>query len=370
MVKVAHVENITRNAPSERFPADGEPYQVTDTRIYTCLGDESLYVCTPHQLEHGWPDLEEINECDFMIYHGGPACHDLTVDEIPLCELLTLFRCPVFLSFEPGNYDSFCARPENILHNLRVAFAQPNVVGVMLQVPYHYRALSRILGKTCFVPPPTVVHKHPTWDCERPRSERAGFYSPRSLLECVGGGGDSRRYGHLSAMVASDAAKHYGEFVESRMGATYFTYGHTQRSGVITDQEVAHAFGVENYRNVGMVRPPVQSDIKPVYLDKLAGYRVVVNLDASGAWGRISYEGVLMGVPAVVSNRLFSSLVFPYTTVDPMDLRSAEAHVHRLMTDDAFHDEVVEIGKRRTKRMCDPENVTDRMLWYVRRAGL
>jgi len=60
------------------------------------------------------------------------------------------------------------------------------------------------------------------------------------------------------------------------------------------------------------------------------------------AYGRAPIEFAGLGIPAVVSNTLGAApLLYPFTSVDPFDIKGAEALIKRLITDSDFSDLVI-----------------------------
>ena len=364
MRKIAVVVDKFTPNETERFGPDSPSPYHTDYRIFSRLLPECVYVHAAYQALHGWPDLEEINDCDMIVYHTGPWTMRMSGEHAreTMYAALARYRKPLFVSFEAGDYEQYMLKGYDLIHGLNRALEQPHVVGLMLQVPYHYRALRRMVSRTIFLPPPTVLHRH-VEKIGVYKGEKSGLLLPRTMVGCLGGTEYFPRNGHLSAMVASDVGDRHGHRLQSYIGDTELSYSEEHGTGTLTESEVAAEFGVRNYECRGTVD-------WPDWIDACARSKVMVNLDTTGSWGRVTLESVLMGTAALCSNQLFPSICLPETNVDPFDLRRAGNILERLVTDDAFYEEVVDVGRRRIIKLCDVDNVADRMIRYVRKAGL
>lgn len=59
------------------------------------------------------------------------------------------------------------------------------------------------------------------------------------------------------------------------------------------------------------------------------------------SYGRVTVEMAALGIPAVISNTIAASHLFPETTVHPFDTKSAEEKFNKLLSDDEFVNEVI-----------------------------
>lgn len=78
------------------------------------------------------------------------------------------------------------------------------------------------------------------------------------------------------------------------------------------------------------------------YIEEVSKAAIGCDLFNGYAFGRVPIEFAGLGIPAVVSNMIgASSLLFPYTSVDPFDVKGAEKLFKRLISDIDFSDLVI-----------------------------
>ena len=67
------------------------------------------------------------------------------------------------------------------------------------------------------------------------------------------------------------------------------------------------------------------------------------------SFGRAPIEFAALGIPSVVSNRIGSSWLFPYTAIDPFDFKYANELFSSMLTDDNFVDAVITTAHEKCK---------------------
>jgi len=77
------------------------------------------------------------------------------------------------------------------------------------------------------------------------------------------------------------------------------------------------------------------------FVKEISKSRMGCDLYDGYSFGRAPIEFAALGIPAVVSNRIGSSWLFPETAVDPFDVVGARKLFYRLLTDQEFVDNVI-----------------------------
>jgi len=78
------------------------------------------------------------------------------------------------------------------------------------------------------------------------------------------------------------------------------------------------------------------------HIEEISKAAIGCDLFNGFAFGRVPIEFAALGIPAVVSNTLGASdLLFPHTSVDPFDVKSAEKLFEKLVSDTEFADLVI-----------------------------
>lgn len=85
----------------------------------------------------------------------------------------------------------------------------------------------------------------------------------------------------------------------------------------------------------------------PYFIKELAKSRMGCDLYDGFSFGRVPIEFAALGIPAVISNRIGSSWLFPYTTVDPYDVIKAEKLFKKLLIDEKFANKVIKTAHER-----------------------
>lgn len=94
--------------------------------------------------------------------------------------------------------------------------------------------------------------------------------------------------------------------------------------------------------NQGMYDQVMQYTHFKEHIEEISKASMGCDLFNGYAFGRVPIEFAGLGIPAVVSNTIGASdLLFPYTSVNPFDVISAEALFKRLMDDAEFSDLVI-----------------------------
>lgn len=77
------------------------------------------------------------------------------------------------------------------------------------------------------------------------------------------------------------------------------------------------------------------------FIKELAKSRAGCDLYDGYSYGRVPIEFAALGIPSVISNKIGSSWLFPYTTIKPYDVIKANELFAKLLTDSAFADLVI-----------------------------
>lgn len=79
----------------------------------------------------------------------------------------------------------------------------------------------------------------------------------------------------------------------------------------------------------------------PEYIKEIAKSRMGCDLYDGFSYGRAPIEFAALGIPSVVSNRIGSSWLFPYTIIDPFNVQKASELYTKLLTNADFADKVI-----------------------------
>jgi len=85
----------------------------------------------------------------------------------------------------------------------------------------------------------------------------------------------------------------------------------------------------------------------PDFISEIAKSRMGCDLYDGFSFGRVPIEFAALSIPAVVSNRIGSSCLFPYTTVDPYDVEEAHKLFLKLLTNTDFANKVITTAHER-----------------------
>ena len=77
------------------------------------------------------------------------------------------------------------------------------------------------------------------------------------------------------------------------------------------------------------------------YIKEIVKSRIGCDLYDGYSYGRAPIEFAALGIPSVVSNRIGSSWLFPYTVIDPYNINKAHELFTKLLTDDEFTNKVI-----------------------------
>ena len=98
------------------------------------------------------------------------------------------------------------------------------------------------------------------------------------------------------------------------------------------------------------------------FLDQLRESRIVYDPFTFHSYSRTTVDTAALGIPVVVSNRTQSgNICYPYTCVDPYDVKTARDLIKRLLTDKDFNDLVVKTALERCE-FYNHENSRERYL--------
>ncbi len=109
-------------------------------------------------------------------------------------------------------------------------------------------------------------------------------------------------------------------------------------------RKILFGLNVENKKLVasqGMYDQMIHSLKFKDFISELAKSRMGCDLYDGYSYGRTPIEFAALGIPAVISNKIGSSWLFPYTSVDPFDVTKAGDLFNKLLTDNEFADKVI-----------------------------
>jgi len=101
--------------------------------------------------------------------------------------------------------------------------------------------------------------------------------------------------------------------------------------------------------NAGMFDQILKYQDFTSYVTELAKCAIGFDLYEGYSYGRATIEFAGLGIPAVVSNTIAASNLFPQTSVHPYDIKGAEAILQKLSTDTEFCNEVILEAHERCK---------------------
>lgn len=85
----------------------------------------------------------------------------------------------------------------------------------------------------------------------------------------------------------------------------------------------------------------------PEYIDDLMSNKFVYEPTCFHTYGRNSVDLAAIGTPCIGSENVASmKRCFPYTSCDPMDIKTIVKHADRLVNDDSFRHKVIEYAKK------------------------
>jgi|LGVF01.1.fsa_nt_gb hypothetical protein len=85
----------------------------------------------------------------------------------------------------------------------------------------------------------------------------------------------------------------------------------------------------------------IVQQIFPDFITEISKSRMGCDLYDGFSFGRVPIEFAALGIPAVISNRIGSSWLFPNTTVDPYDIVGAHKIFTKLLYDDNFTNQAI-----------------------------
>jgi len=93
--------------------------------------------------------------------------------------------------------------------------------------------------------------------------------------------------------------------------------------------------------NAGMFDQILMYMSFPEYIEEMSKAVMGCDLYSGYSYGRATIEMAALGIPAVVSNTIAASHLFPETSVHPFDTKGAEEKFKKIISDADFADEVI-----------------------------
>jgi len=93
--------------------------------------------------------------------------------------------------------------------------------------------------------------------------------------------------------------------------------------------------------NAGMFDQILMYMSFPEYIEEMSKAVMGCDLYSGYSYGRATIEMAALGIPAVVSNTIAASHLFPETSVHPFDTKGAEEKFKRIISNEDFADEVI-----------------------------
>jgi len=192
---------------------------------------------------------------------------------------------------------------------------------------YQTTALCELAQRQCYVIP------HPT-DIKRLKS--LPIISKKSIISTIW-----RRYDNFSYIPS---------LVVNNQGLI------TQLLGYDSEKDHKNYVTITNYDYV------ISSTDYNTFCEQLRESEVVYDPFTFHSYSRTTVDTAAMGVPVVVSNRTQSGVIcYPYTCVDPYDVKTARDLIHKLLTDENFKKLVIDTALEKCE-YYNHENSKERYL--------
>jgi len=106
------------------------------------------------------------------------------------------------------------------------------------------------------------------------------------------------------------------------------------------------------------------------HLEDLVKKHLYIHMGWHMGTSRWSIDAALVGVPAVVSNKLPHVFLYPYTNIDPFNISKGARLGHRIIVDADFRELVVSTARKRAKKYHSIGRVRKMIQHQMRKAGL
>ena len=85
----------------------------------------------------------------------------------------------------------------------------------------------------------------------------------------------------------------------------------------------------------------------PTYIEHIQKNSIAYEPVTAHTYGRTAPDLAAVGIPTVGSNRVYSmQKCFPYTSVDPYDIKATKLIIKKLLTDNEFKEKVITTAKK------------------------
>lgn len=291
--------------------------------------------------------LRETRKHDLCIFYALPMqvrWAELHRDYSPLApgdmslatvaDLVARIECPAVIVWDHSNMDEVTWEHLPTTFELwSRALAMPHVIGLGDPNPYYQQTMQAVYGNVFWLPPPYDIH-------DTPRVERVEGGRPRIIVSrSPASSWEFRRQSILSHLVARDVDA----------DVVYMDGAPTA-----LDAQLSRWLGLGR---IARAAPRGYDD----FLSYLATFDLYINMEHIGAWSRWSLDAASVGLPAVVSDRLLHTVIYPETTVAQYDVADAAQLARELIADTARAELVGRAASQNLERYCSPANVLRRI---------
>ena len=251
-----------------------------------------------------------------------------------ISELVARLPNPVLLMSQHGNYEEsfFPYIPSQLSEFLQI-LSQSNVIGWVEWVPYQYHLMKKLLRKVVFCP---MVY-WPEGNTDLRKKDEISYDGPlRIVVGRSPAGVDWHDNGVQCHLVAQEISKIVGD-----VEVTY-----AERDSHIQKDYIKRTLGIDTHVSTGWF------DSRSQRIDDLRKSHLFIQLGWRMSRSGFSTDAAVVGVPSVVSNRLFHQVLYPKTSVDPFQVSRAVSLGVRLLQDSSFRERVITTARFRAERFC------------------